>query len=531
MTKKLIIGIAIFLSFSQNIFSQDDPPSKKDTKPTKEEMMKKWEEMSKKTSINVIGDGKDSLKKIPGSATLIDKKTLEETQPIDAMEVMRRVPGASIRYMDSAGLTPNISFRGVSNEESRKTLFLEDGVLTSLSPYGQPESYYFPNIDRMERVEVVKGSGSILFGPSTIGGIINFVTRKPPLTPKFTNKTIGGENGYFSNLMQYGGTWGKTAVDVSYMHKKGNGYRDYNAFHANDIYMKLIHQFNDSHTVTMKIGHNDQKAQASYHGLTQGLYWKNYRINPARFDRKEVSRDSIVLGHEFQISENNKLITKAYATGARRDWQREDFGYNNLNQFGRASIPPATDLFATYAPGPIGNRPGDIMYMRGTAPMRNQGFSTAGIETKLESKFTLLEMTHELDVGLRAHGERNKINFKQNYSPLNYPFVRDGFPYSQQNRAIRAYAAYIQDRISITQKFKIIPGVRYEYVSQGVYTTRRKSTARDVTQNLAARVGDVIFVDKGTESYTKIALPGFGVTYDITNSYTWFAGAHKSFSP
>jgi Fe(3+) dicitrate transport protein len=499
--------------------------------PSKEEIEDRWEKSAEKTKINVIGDGKDSLKKIPGSATIVNKKYLEEIQPIDAMEVMRKVPGASIRYMDSAGLTPNISFRGVSNEESRKTLFLEDGVLTSLSPYGQPESYYFPNIDRMERVEVVKGSGSILFGPSTTGGIINFVTRKPPQTPKFSNKVIGGENGYFSNLTQFGGTWGKTSVDLAYMHKKGNGYRDYNAFHANDLYLKMIHEINEKHTITMKLGYNEQKAQATYHGITQGQFWRNYKANPSRFDLKEVERNSVVLGHEYQIADDHKLITKIYGTGARRDWQRQDFGYNNLDAQGRAALPPDTDYFTTYAPAPIGNRPGDIMYMKGTAPMRNQGFSTLGIETKLESKFQLMDMKHELDFGMRAHGEMNKVNFKQNYAPLNYPFVREGIPYSQQDRAIRAYAAYIQDRISITEKFKVIPGVRYEYVSQGVYTKRRKATARDVRDRIATNVGDILFLDKGTESYTKIALPGIGFTYDMSSNYTWFAGAHKSFSP
>ncbi|MCC6274639.1 MAG: TonB-dependent receptor plug domain-containing protein, partial [Leptospiraceae bacterium] len=128
---------------------------------------KKWQS----AQIQVIGESKKELKRIPGSAIILDKKYLEETKPMDGMEAMKKVPGVAIRYQDPIGLTMNLGFRGVSNEVSRKVLILEDGVPVSLNPYGEPEMYYTPSIERMERVEVVKGSGSILFGPSTIGGV------------------------------------------------------------------------------------------------------------------------------------------------------------------------------------------------------------------------------------------------------------------------------------------------------------------------------------------------------------------------
>lgn len=131
-------------------------------------------------------------------------------------------------------------------------------------------------------------------------------------------------------------------------------------------------------------------------------------------------------------------------------------------------------------PSFIGNRPGDVMYMRSTAPMRNQGFSTLGIESKLETVLDIAGIKNEIDAGVRVHGEMNKVNFKQTYAPLNYPFIRDGIPYSQQDRTIRAYAVYLQDRISVTDKLKLIPGLRYEHVNQGIYTKRRKATVRDV---------------------------------------------------
>lgn len=541
--KKTRIFFIFFLVFLFSLNSQEkkgdkkgketieEPKKSKEEKPISKEKKKvpledKWEKFSQKTQINVIGAKKESLKKIPGSATVIKKEYLEQTTPTEAMEVLRRVPGATLRFMDAAGLTPNISFRGVSNEESRKTLILEDGILTSLSPYGQPESYYIPQIDRMERVEVIKGSGSILFGPSTLGGIVNFVTRKPPKKPTLTVKAVGGENGYFSNFTQLGGTFNKTAVDVSHLHKKGNGFRDFQSFNVNDVYGKIIHEFNDKHTVTLKLGHHDQKARATYLGLTQGLFWKNPKINPAEFDLKVVKRSSGVLGYEYTMSDKLKFIARIYGTHAIRNWQRQDFSYNNINNFG-VPAPPPDDLYATYAPSIFVNRPGDIIYMRQSAPLRNQSFNTGGIDGKIVANFDALGMKNELEFGGRAHGEYVRVNFKQ--SPM--PWIRDGFSYNQQNRLARAYAAYIQDRIFITKKLAIIPGVRYENIVQGVYTTRKLATTEDVQAGIASAVGDIIFVDQGGETYTKILLPGFGITYEIKKNFGWFAGVHKGFSP
>lgn len=527
--KNIQIGFICYFLFLFHISAQE-PKQNPDTKSLSEEEKKrieKFEEYSStKGQINVIGSNKDSLKKIPGSATVVSKKFLEETQPVDAMEILRRVPGASIRFQDAAGLTPNIGFRGVSNEESRKTLILEDGILTSLSPYGQPESYYAPQIDRMQRVEIIKGSGSILFGPSTIGGIVNFVTRRPPTTPTFSNKSIGGENGYMSNFAQYGGMFGKTGIDVSYLHKQGDGFRDSQGFKLDDVSVKIIHEINEKHSVTFKMGYQVQDAQSTYLGLTQGLFWKNPRINPAAFDRKYLNRNSTVIGHEYTISENTRLITRVYTNNAVRNWQRQDFAYNNTNTYGEAAQPPS-DNFATFSPGIIGVRPGDVIYMRNSAPLRNQNFATTGIDIKLETSFRTGELKHEVDAGIRAHHEKNRVSTEA----VPYPFLKDGFPYSQQDRNAKAYSIYAQDRISLTEKFKIIPGVRYEWIEQGVYNKRRYATSQDVTNRLASKTGEILFVNQGNESYTKILLPGIGTTYDLTDTFTWFTGVHRGFSP
>lgn len=57
---------------------------------------------------------------------------------------------------------------------------MEDGAPIQLAPYSDSSTNYQPAPRRLRRVEAVKGSGTIKYGPQTIGGSINYLTRNPP---------------------------------------------------------------------------------------------------------------------------------------------------------------------------------------------------------------------------------------------------------------------------------------------------------------------------------------------------------------
>ena len=131
------------------------------------------------TEVRVIGSRPD-LQKIPGSGYLVTEKDIARAQPFSVGEMLRRVPGVQVRDEPGGGNRLDISIRGLESGRSRRVLVLEDGIPVALNPYSEPDMYYAPPVERMRGIEVVKGSGSVLFGPQTTGGVINFLTLVPP---------------------------------------------------------------------------------------------------------------------------------------------------------------------------------------------------------------------------------------------------------------------------------------------------------------------------------------------------------------
>ncbi len=142
--------------------------------------------------LTVLGEGGGGLARLPGSGAVIGAEVLGAMRPLSSTEVLRGVAGVHIQDEEGMGLRANIGIRGIDPDRSRSVLVLEDGIPVALNPYGEPEMYYTPPVDRMDRIEVVKGSGSILHGPQTVGGIINFVTPEPGRLTGVHGVALGG---------------------------------------------------------------------------------------------------------------------------------------------------------------------------------------------------------------------------------------------------------------------------------------------------------------------------------------------------
>lgn len=126
------------------------------------------------------------------AASVITRADIERTQATDVAQVLRRIPGLSLTNTGGPGKNTNVSIRG---SNSNHVLVLIDGVRTGSATTGDVAFQNLP-IEQIERIEVVRGPRSSLYGSEAIGGVIQITTRRGPqdgIKP-YASVTAGSRN-------------------------------------------------------------------------------------------------------------------------------------------------------------------------------------------------------------------------------------------------------------------------------------------------------------------------------------------------
>ena len=117
------------------------------------------------------------LDQVSASITVLDKATIDRAQDIGATELLLRTPGISMSRNGGYGTATSLRIRGA---ESEQTVVVIDGVKLN-DPSSTGGGYNFANllIGDAQRIEVLRGPQSTLWGSQAIGGVVNIVTASP----------------------------------------------------------------------------------------------------------------------------------------------------------------------------------------------------------------------------------------------------------------------------------------------------------------------------------------------------------------
>ncbi len=448
----------------------------------------------------VSGSRVGVLRHLPGSVAIIDNSSLRRAQPISGNEVLRNVSGVNVVEEEGAGLRANIGIRGLDPDRSRTVLVLEDGVPVALAPYGEPEMYFTPNIDRMSGLEVLKGNGSILFGPQTIGGVINYLTPDAPENPSGSLRIKGGDFGYFSSFFQYGNTINNNGFLMNYTRKQADNFGPTH-FRLNDFNVKLNTKFSPISQLVVRIGVYDETSNSSYVGITQSMYdaggWDDQIIAPD--DQLDVRRYSVSASHKYLLTEGLQLSTTVFGYTTSRNWLRQDFTHNS----------EASNLTGVVH-GIEDGREGAI-YLRNSTGQRNRQFEVAGIEPRLQYLYELGGRSAKLDFGTRFLYERA---FEQRVNGT-MAGALSGNLINDEIRSGNAVSLFVQNFWRLTDRLSFTAGLR----SENIWYNREIHRAGSAD----------LFVTADSEVFALI--PGAGFNYNFSNEFGLFGGIHKGFAP
>jgi Fe(3+) dicitrate transport protein len=463
------------------------------------------------------------LSRLAGSGHVVKQKQLERFEYDDPHAVFAQVPGVYVRQEDGFGLRPNLGIRGVNSDRSKKVTLLEDGVLLGPAPYSAPAAYYFPILTRMTQVRVVKGPAAVAYGPQTVGGAVDLITRPIPVSPTGKLDLALGQYGYTKAHGHFGASSEQFGFLVEGVRLSADGFKELpsggdTGFTRNEWMVKTQYVVDPSAAIRnelrLKLSYSDEDSNETYLGLTDADFARNpnRRYAASALDRMVNHRTGVVLTHVLGAPEAGlTLTTNAYHFKFERVWRK-------LNRFGGTAVsdvlsapedPSNADYYAVLTGEADSTTSADQLFI---GP-NDRGFVSQGVESVFDLERRTGPLQHRIQSGVRVHHDR----IRRRHSEAAYRMVGgELFPEAERSLLTTvneansyALALHLQDAIT-WRALTVTPGIRLEAIHSEL---------------------DDQLTGEQRGALVQAVMPGLGAFYSLTESWGVLAGVYRGFSP
>ena len=242
---------------------------------TQEEKAKTEQEKQAKIVEEILVVGK-APKDIPlATVTTVVATEIERLKPRDLADVLKFIPGAMVTFGDKD--TYSLKLRGIGS--NRIALFV-DGVPV-YEPYFSTFDLKTVSAGGMDTVQVTKGPSSVLYGPNTLGGIVNVITRRPSEEPRLSLQQSYGNADTFSLGADGSARWDRFSLAANVLYQKSDGFyypdpEQNRTFRTNSDYERL--------NVNTKLYYTpSDKTEIMVNG---GIYQSEYGMPAALFTQR-----------------------------------------------------------------------------------------------------------------------------------------------------------------------------------------------------------------------------------------------------
>ncbi|MGD0277689.1 MAG: TonB-dependent receptor plug domain-containing protein, partial [Smithella sp.] len=172
------------------------------------------------------------VRKTPANVTVITAEEIEKSGATTIVDVLDKLESIQFRTYSGNASQAYIDMRGIGGDNPYgKTLIMLDGVHLNRTDMSSINWMEIP-VDTIDRIEIVRGPGSVLYGDSAIGGMINIITKKGQGEPKINASIIMGSDGLNDERVGVTGATGKWTYAVKGENNFSFGYRDRSKYSA-----------------------------------------------------------------------------------------------------------------------------------------------------------------------------------------------------------------------------------------------------------------------------------------------------------
>jgi iron complex outermembrane receptor protein len=489
-----------------------------------------------------IGKMKVAPMDLPQSIVTIGQDVMEEQQAVRLSDVVKNANGVYL-YSTRGGTQETFAARGYNFSS---TNMFKNGFRVN--------SGVMPEVTSLEKVEILKGSAALLYGNVAPGGVLNLVTKKPKFEQGGSVSMTAGSYSYFRPIFDiYGPLSQNVAYRLNGTYENAKSYRDVvksERFYINPSFLfklsdktnillegdYLHHDFTPDFgtgavnnnvftgvprsqyyqpawssattkqaTATASINHSFNSAWQ----LSGGVSYQNYNRGYKTTERIQPSGVAATYG-DFPRTLNQSKTLENYVTGQLNLNGQFTTGFLKHQALVGADFDHYNNTNYTYT--------GNVALTDANGqPLRN----AAGQQITLSSQY--LNQNNQL----QSTNYDNSNIFNVNKYPLrtDEPIIN---PLSKALTPTNRFGAYFNDLISISEKFKVLAGVRwsYQYVSPVRTTTylTGASSATVVRYNPTGVASEAL-----TGKEDKAFSPRVGIVYKPLNTTSLFASYSNSF--
>ncbi|MDZ4287030.1 MAG: TonB-dependent receptor [Prosthecobacter sp.] len=417
-------------------------------------------------------------------ATVIDLDALPKVQANNYRQALALTPG--LLFSEETSPLVSLGYRGIGDPHRMQFMqVLKDGIPIHADPFGYPEAYYTPPLDVVDRIEFIRGGGSLMYGAQP-GGALNYVTYMPRRDQPFSFRTqnIFGSDNLFSSYTAVDGTSGKVGYYGYYNHRESDGFRTANSDYVLDgAHFKIAYDVDaDTRWIFAFDGYEEE------HGEPGGLSLANYPINRDQatkfYDRFELRRYAGSAELQHRIQPGTELNVKVWGGYYDRLSRRQAGG-------GGFGI-PAAGL---------------------TNTIERQEFYSFGIEPRIRHDWEAFGGHHTLAAGMQFYWLDSPRQDKTGASPA----ATDGPVVSDVQRDLFYYSFFAENKFTFGP-LSITPGFRLESIQQDI-NSKTLSLAGVTTAARQVEKDDVQ------------PLFGLGIAYELPAQTELYANVSQSYRP